>query len=320
MIGKNMKVGAAVFALSVGGGLLAGSVLGSPGTSSAASPSVAVVAAAGDSTSTDASTQAAAPNHAPPNPETPLEGDVAAQVTAAAQAAIPDGTIDRVETDRHGVYEARVTKADGTHVIVKIGADYSVTATIDLPQGGPGGHDGGPGAGETPLEGDVATQVTAAAQAAIPDGTIDRVETDNDGVYEAHVTKADGTHVIVQIGADYSVTATIDQPQGGPGGPGGGPGAGETPLEGDAAASVTAAAQAAIPDGTIDRVETDNDGVYEAHVTKADGTHVVVKVDASFAVTGTEEMPAGGPRDGRHQGPPPAGEVPADQPATTTAG
>ncbi len=244
MIGKNMKVGATVFALALGGGLLAGSVLGAPGVSSAASKSVAVVAAIDDSTSTDATTtDAAAPTRPRANPETPLEGDVATQVTAAAQAAVPDGTIDRVETD-------------------------------------------------------------------------------NDGVYEAHVTKSDGTHVIVQIGADYTATATIDQPQGGPGGHGGGPGAGETALEGDTAASVTAAAQAAVPDGTILRVETDSAGSpYEAHVSKADGTQVVVKVDASFAVTGIEDMPAGGPQDGgRHQGPPPSGEAPTDQPATTTAG
>ncbi len=81
---------------------------------------------------------------------------------------------------------------------------------------------------------------------------------------------------------------------------------------------MTAAAQAAIPDGTVDRVETDSDGSpYEAHVTKADGTQVVVKVDDSFAVTATEDMPAGGPQGGGHQGPPPAA-----QPATTatTAG
>jgi hypothetical protein len=138
------------------------------------------------------------------------------------------------------------------------------------------------------------------------------------------VTKADGTHVIVQVGADYSVTGTIDQPQGGPGGPGGqgpngGPGAGETALTGDTAASVTAAAQAAIPDGTIIRVETDSAGSpYEAHVTKADGTEVVVKVDANFTVTATEAMPAGGPNGGRHQGPPPAGAATTGQAATTT--
>jgi hypothetical protein len=246
MIGKNMKVGALVFGLALTGGVLAGSVLGVPGASSAASNGVAVVATP-DTTAIDAATDTA----------------VLADPTGAIPAAAP----------------------------------------------------------ETPLEGDVATQVTAAAQAAVPDGTIDRVETDNDGVYEAHVTKADGSHAIVQIGADYTVTAILDQPQGGPGGgPGGpgGPGAGETPLEGDTAASVTAAAQAAVPDGTVDRVETDSDGSpYEAHVTKADGTHVVVKVDAGFAVTAIEDMPAGGPRGG-HQGPPPAGQ-PGVAPATTAA-
>ena len=60
-------------------------------------------------------------------------------------------------------------------------------------------------------------------------------------------------------------------------------------LTGDTAASVTAAAQAAVPDGTIDRVENDAEGAaYEAHMTKADGSHVTVKLDASFNVTDIE--------------------------------
>ena len=213
MIGKNMKVGAAVFALSLGGGLLAGSVLGSPGsTSAAAKTAVATVATdPSGSTSSDSSTDST--STPPSNGETPLTGDTATQVTAAAQAAVPDGTIDRVETDNDGVYEAHMTKADGTHVIVQVDANFAVTAIVDGPQGG--GHGGGPGAGETPLTGDTATQVTAAAQAAIPDGTIIRVETDSDGVYEAHMTKADGTEVIVQVDANFNVTATLDAPQGG---------------------------------------------------------------------------------------------------------
>ncbi len=136
MIGKNMKVGAMVFGLALTGGLLAGSVLGAPGASSAA-PSAVAVAATDASTTADSTNSTAAAPAVPVNPETPLDGDVAAQVTAAAQAAVPDGTIDRVETDNDGVYEAHVTKADGTHVIVQIGADYAVTATIDQPQGGP---------------------------------------------------------------------------------------------------------------------------------------------------------------------------------------
>jgi hypothetical protein len=59
-------------------------------------------------------------------------------------------------------------------------------------------------------------------------------------------------------------------------------------LTGDVAAKVTAAAKAKEPNATIQRVETDSDGVYEAHMVRADGTRVTVKVDKSFAVTGVE--------------------------------
>ena len=63
-------------------------------------------------------------------------------------------------------------------------------------------------------------------------------------------------------------------------------------LTGDTAASVTAAAQAAVPDGTIDRVENDAEGAaYEAHMTKSDGSHVTVKLDDAFNVTGIEDGP-----------------------------
>ena len=227
MIGKNMKIGAVVFGLAVSGGVLAGSVLGSPGVTSAASSNVAAAAAtvyktvASTTDSTSESTDSTSGSTATPavsaTPETPLTGDVLAQVTAAAQAAVPDGTIVRVETDNDGVYEAHMTKADGTQVIVQVGADYAVTATVDQPQGGRGGPGNGPGAGETALTGDTATSVTAAAQAAIPDGTIIRVETDSDGSpYEAHVTKADGTQVVVKVDASFAVTSTEDMPAGGP--------------------------------------------------------------------------------------------------------
>jgi uncharacterized membrane protein YkoI len=63
----------------------------------------------------------------------------------------------------------------------------------------------------------------------------------------------------------------------------------ETPLTGDPAGKVKAAALAAVPGGTVDRVETDSDGSpYEAHVTKADGSQVTVKVDANFKVTSVD--------------------------------
>ena len=63
-------------------------------------------------------------------------------------------------------------------------------------------------------------------------------------------------------------------------------------LTGDAATKVEAAAKAKIPGGTIERVETDADtgSPYEAHVRKADGSEVIVYVDADFNVTGTGTM------------------------------
>lgn len=63
-------------------------------------------------------------------------------------------------------------------------------------------------------------------------------------------------------------------------------------LTGDIAALVEEAALAEYPGGTIVRIETDSDGVYEAHLTTADGDRVTVEFDADFVVTGEE---AGGP-------------------------
>jgi uncharacterized membrane protein YkoI len=63
----------------------------------------------------------------------------------------------------------------------------------------------------------------------------------------------------------------------------------EEALTGDTASSVEAAVTAAYPDATIDRLETDADGAtYEAHITLADGSQATVKLDAEFAITGTE--------------------------------
>jgi uncharacterized membrane protein YkoI len=149
---------------------------------------------------------------------------------------------------------------------------------------------GGPGGGETALTGTTADKVKAAALAKVP-GTVLRVETDNGGVYEAHIRKADGTEVEVKVDKDFAVTATETHTDGGPGGRGhhgGGRGGGETALTGDTAAKVKAAALAEV-DGTVLRVETDNGGVYEAHIRKADGTEVEVKVDKDFKVTATED-------------------------------
>lgn len=104
-------------------------------------------------------------------------------------------------------------------------------------------------------------------------------------------------------GATAAPNGTLDgtAPDGGygrPGGPGGTVDESqpqrpdEQLLTGDTASKVTAAALAEYPGATVLRVETDSDGVYEAHLQKADGTRVTVEVDKTFTVTGEESMPA----------------------------
>jgi predicted enzyme related to lactoylglutathione lyase len=65
----------------------------------------------------------------------------------------------------------------------------------------------------------------------------------------------------------------------------------QTQLTGDTAAKVKAAAEAKVPGGTVLRVEQGGpDGsAYHAHVRKADGSEVVVLVNASFEATSVAE-------------------------------
>ena len=72
-----------------------------------------------------------------------LTGDTAAKVTAAAKAKEPNATIQRVETDSDGVYEAHMVRSDGTLITVQIDKNFAVTNVIVGGPGGPGGH-GGP--------------------------------------------------------------------------------------------------------------------------------------------------------------------------------
>jgi len=92
-------------------------------------------------------------------------------------------------------------------------ASSSTAAPSSQPTGQPpaqqdpskGGHVAN-GITETLLTGDTATKVTAAAKAAVPGATVERVENDAEGAtYEAHMVKTDGTHVTVKINADFSV-------------------------------------------------------------------------------------------------------------------
>ncbi len=91
----------------------------------------------------------------------------------------------------------------------------------------------------------------------------------------------------------------------------------EEALTGDTKKKVEAAVLADYPDATIERTETDRGGVYESHITTADGEALTVLVDAKFTVTGTQTG-RGGPGDDHGHG---MGDTPpADAPAPPVDG
>jgi hypothetical protein len=72
-----------------------------------------------------------------------------------------------------------------------------------------GGHVGANGVTEVLLTGDTATKVKAASLAAVPGGTVLRVENDAEGAtYEAHMTKSDGSQVTVFFDSNFNLTGT----------------------------------------------------------------------------------------------------------------
>jgi uncharacterized membrane protein YkoI len=83
-------------------------------------------------------------------------------------------------------------------------------------------------------------------------------------------------------------------------------------LTGTTASKVKAAALAKYPGATVQRVETDSDGVYEAHIVTKDGSERIVQVGKTFTVSGTQTGGPGGhgglgDHDGKEQGPPAQG-------------
>jgi hypothetical protein len=186
-----------------------------------------------------------------------------------------------------GVASAASTHtASTTHLTIK-----SVTSSRDLP-GDPSTMPLGPS--ETVLSGTALSSAVAAADTAVPNATVLRAESGSSGIYEVHMKKADGTHVTVVEDSSFTVTS-VDEGfgSGNPGFPGDPAklthGPRETLLTGSSLTSAVASANAAVPNATVVRAETDaQGGTYEVHLKKADGTYVSVKENASFVVTSTE--------------------------------
>ena len=274
-------------------------------------------AATGSSASGTTSTAPAGPNAPYGGPDhgrfgprgTPpaaLTGDTLAKATAAAKAKVPGATVDAAfAADRgKGSYVVLMTKADTSHVAVVLDSSFAVVAVRTRPEGPAGERRGmrGPGhrPGETALTGDTLAKATAAAKAKVPGATVDAAFAADrgKGSYVVLMTKADTSHVAVVLDSSFAVVAVRTRPEGPAGerrgmrGPGHRPG--ETALTGDTLAKVAAAAKAKVPGATLDRAETDADGhaKYEAHMTKADGTHVTVYVNADFTAVSVKTAPA----------------------------
>jgi hypothetical protein len=146
------KVRLAGMAGLIAAGAIAGGVLASTAGASAATTS--------NTSAAPSATNNAAPAAAPSSQSsTPVRSDekavsdaIAATLKAKALAAVPGGTVYRVETDAgDGTYEAHMTKADGSLVTVKFDANLNVKSVESgMGQGDPapaGGQPGGaPGA------------------------------------------------------------------------------------------------------------------------------------------------------------------------------
>lgn len=183
------------------------------GTSNSSSTATGQTTATQSAIAASSTTTPQTPLGQPPG-QTQVTGDAAAKIKAAVLAKVPGATIDRVEQDPQG-YHAHITKSDGARATARLDAQFAVTSVDTGGPGGPGGRGpggpGGPGGqrpGETLLTGDNAAKAKAAALAKLPGSTVVRVETDADGgVYEAHVTKSDGSPATVVFDEDFNVTA-----------------------------------------------------------------------------------------------------------------
>jgi hypothetical protein len=146
-----------------------------------------------------------------------LSGTAAAKVKAAALEKVPGATVLRTEAGGpySTAYHAHVRTSDGTLKVVLVDEDFEATAVqADDGRGGPDGHRGGPGAGETALTGDTKEKVEAAVTAEYPGATIVRTETNGDSAapYESHITTSAGKELEVLVSKDFKVVDAREHP------------------------------------------------------------------------------------------------------------
>jgi hypothetical protein len=125
-IGKTRKIiAAATLAIAGFGAGAAATVLGP----ASADSNVVSTTAAGTGDSTADGVDNVDPTKSMRSDEHLLTGTTKAKVTAVVKAKYPDATIQRVETDSDGVYEAHIVTAGNQEVIVQVGKDFTITGT-----------------------------------------------------------------------------------------------------------------------------------------------------------------------------------------------
>ncbi len=138
-IKKVLMAVAAISALALGGSAIAGAVSKDGSTTTQQSDTATQDGGTGSGNSAPADREKLA-GGGQRSDETLLTGSTATQVTNAALAEVPGGTIERVETDAdgHAAYEAHMVKSDGSRVTVYVDEQFNVVSVEA--SGGPGDH------------------------------------------------------------------------------------------------------------------------------------------------------------------------------------
>ena len=145
------------------------------------------------------------------------------------------------------------------------------------------------------VTGEEAQKAIDAALAEVP-GTADHAHKTTDGGYLVKVKTTGGKTVVVTLNSAFEVTGTKEMTRKDKGGKdkGGKDKGDRIAITAEEKASAEAAALAEVPGATVDHVHKTKDGGYIVEVRTSDGTKKIVKLDASFAVTGVDDAKAGG--------------------------
>jgi uncharacterized membrane protein YkoI len=138
---RNVLIGGALAGTALIGGAVGASLLGTAGAATTSTDS-STNSSSGTASSSAAPAVDQTPDRTPDwshgghqangKTETLLTDGDADKAKAAAEAAVPGATAQRIETDADGaVYEVHMTKSDGSIVTVKLDSNFKVTETVD---------------------------------------------------------------------------------------------------------------------------------------------------------------------------------------------